>query len=349
MLHLLGARSVERRVPGSAKQARRLVDDREVHGIGAVESPQERPVTLLLRPGESVGGDDAPEPPHGLLLRRGHRAQDADAAVEHEVGGGHAGHQRDLGVVVLDRGRRAVAQPVDGVGAAALDLYLLLRHRQARPAAGRLELHAAGADLREQLDDPRRAAGVEVRLHGGVVELCAAAHESPIDLGLLDHRVRVQPQVPHVGAAVGVGQQAGGALGEHRRVQRRTAVRQVERLHPPPRLDVDGSARLDERRHVGDRVPHPVARTVGLDRERLVEVLAARWVDGDELDRRLIARRRPQRARRGLRLPQHVRRKLGRHLVLQPDRREGRSQGRRAGIGTESDASLGHVPTLGGC
>ncbi len=99
-----------------------------------------------------------------------------------------------------------------------------------------------------------------------------------------------------------VGEQAGGAFGEHGRVEARVAVRRVERLAALMGLRVHRPARRDERSDVGDRVVDAVPGAAALDVERLVEVHRLGRVDGDERDRRLVRVGEPGRARCALRV-----------------------------------------------
>ena len=185
----------------------------------------------------------------------GDGAQQADVALEHQLGGGHPGHERDLRVPLLDRQRRAELEPE-----AAVPLGdHLLGDRQADPAAPHLALPAEDADLAQEPELLVGRAAVEVLLDADVVELRPAADERAPDrdvdalAGLVDvHR-------PDDGGPRLVGQQARGALREHGRVEPRVLVRGVERLAALVGLDVHRAAGVDERRHVRDRVADAVA------------------------------------------------------------------------------------------
>ena len=48
-------------------------------------------------------------------MKGGHGAQDADAALQHDLRGGHARHERELRVVRLDGQRRPPHEPVTAV------------------------------------------------------------------------------------------------------------------------------------------------------------------------------------------------------------------------------------------
>ena len=111
----------------------------------------------------------------------------------------------------------------------------------------------------------------------GLAHMHGGALAGLVDLHRPDER---RPQL--------VGQQAGCALGELGRVEARVPVGRVQGLTAALRLRVQPASRHDERRDVGDRVPHAVARAATLDVERLVEVHRRRRVDGDERDRRLV-------------------------------------------------------------
>jgi hypothetical protein len=67
-------------------------------------------------------------------------------------------------------------------------------------------------------------------------------------------------------------------------VQGHRAVGQVDGLAAPAHLAVDGAAGRDDRAEVGDRVVDPEPVAAAGDAQRLVEVLGARRVDGDQLD-----------------------------------------------------------------
>ena len=107
-----GCLAVERRVPGTAEQRRRRMQDREMRRIGAVEHPQVVAVGLILGPRGSERARLAPEPVDRVGLRRGHGAQDADPAIQHHGRRGHAGHERQLRVPGLHRQQFAAVEPI---------------------------------------------------------------------------------------------------------------------------------------------------------------------------------------------------------------------------------------------
>jgi hypothetical protein len=84
--------------------------------------------------------------------------------------------------------------------------------------------------------------------------------------------------------SVDVGQQAGCALRQRRRVQRRTSIGQVHGHATVPCLGVERVARLHEPSDVGDRVTQHDVVAVRLDRERLIEIPRTGRVDRRELD-----------------------------------------------------------------
>ena len=127
-------------------------------------------------------------------------------------------------------------------------------------------------------------AGVGLRLHGRVVQLRAAADPRPPELHAHRLAVGVQVDGPERGGPELAGQQAGRALAEHRRVQRRPAVGAVERLPAAAGLGVQRPAEVDHRADVGDRVADPVAVPADGEVHRLVEVAAADGVQGDQRD-----------------------------------------------------------------
>ena len=269
-------------------------------GVGVVERAQELPVGETLGPRHAQRGGLAPEALEVARVGRRHGAQDADLASQHEVGGAHPGEQRDLGVPVLRGEQRAEG---DAEAALAVLLDLLLGHRQGGAAALALERDPLLPDLLEQHEALLRAAVVDRALHLLVVVAAHAAHHRAVDLDRGALAVGGEADVPDEGRPHLVGQQARGPLAELAGVQLHPLVGAVDRLAAASGLGVDRAAGRDEGRHVGDRVAHPVARAVALDRHRLVEVLRRRRVDGDEGHRRLVAlaagrRRRPRAAPR---------------------------------------------------
>ena len=153
-------------------------------------------------------------------------------------------------------------------------------------------------------------------LHALVVEPGAAADPGPhhVDVGALAGAVDLDR--PQQRRPLRVGQQRGGALGEHGRVQRHLGVGAVERLAATVRLDVDGVAGADEGRHVGDGVVHEVALAVTLDVQRLVEVHRPHRVDRHERDLGAVELRQPRARRCGGRSLLHLRREGRGHPEL---------------------------------
>jgi hypothetical protein len=250
-----------------------------------------------------------------VVVRLRQRAQDADLAVHHQVGGGHPGQQRDLRVPALDRQRGAELQrPL-----AARGDDLLVGNRQIHTAAFELALLAELADLAEQLQRLRRRTGVEVLLHPGVVELRARLHQRAFADHFGAFAGGVDGDRPQQRGPYGVRQQRRGALGQLRRVQRRALVRRVQRLAAPARLEVDRVTGLHERRDVRDRVVHGVAVAGAFDVQGLVEVHRVRRVDRDELDVGPVQLRQPRVLHRRQRGRGDLGRELGRDLELAPD------------------------------
>ena len=90
------------------------------------------------------------------------------------------------------------------------------------------------------------------------------------------------------------------------------------------RLDVHRATRLDERRHVGDRVAHAVPGPVSLEMQRLVEIHRLGRVDRDERDGRLVRLGSPGRVRGSLRIGLDLGREVERDVELTPELRERR-------------------------
>ena len=223
------------------------------------------------------------EPPDGVLVGRRHGAQDADLGLQHHLGRGHAGHQRDLGVPVLDLQRRPEVEPVVAL---VVLVDLLLGHRQARSAPAALELDPLQPDLLEQQEPLVGRAVVDGLLHPLVVQPVGAAHHRPVDHDLGALAVGLERHVPDERRAGLAGEQAGRVLTQHRWVERRALVGGVDGLPAAAGLGVDGSPGPDEGRHVGDGVADAVAVTGALDVQRLVEVHRPGRVDGEERQRR---------------------------------------------------------------
>ncbi len=87
-----------------------------------------------------------------------------------------------------------------------------------------------------------------------------------------EHPLAVEAQVPDERRPHLARQEAGRPLGEHRRVEGHPLVGAVDGLPALAGGPVERAAEGHERRHVGDGVPDPVAGTVTLDVQGLVEV-----------------------------------------------------------------------------
>ena len=161
---------------------------------------------------------------------------------------------------------------------------------------------------------------VDVVLRLLVRQLLAAADPGADDLGVRGLAAGVQLDRPQQRGPFLAGQQAGRALGQHGRVQRAAGVGTVEGLAAPVRLAVDRVARADERGHVGDGVRDREAavRARG-DVQRLVEVLRAGRVDGEELEVGPVELRQARGRGGPLGGRQHLRRERVRHLELGAD------------------------------
>ena len=205
----------------------------------------------------------------------GQRADDALLAVQHDLGRAHAGEQRDLRVPLLDRQQR---RGTPATSAPSLDHDLLLGQRQADRRRARARApsrswptsRSSASDLVARC----RRRSPPARRRSRAARGCGpgpARRRSRMPSPRVVEVDRPQQRRPHL-----VGQQARRALGQHRRVQRDPVLGRVQRLPAAVRLDVDRAVRLDERRHVGDRVVHAEAVAAALDVQRLVEVLRAR-------------------------------------------------------------------------
>ena len=153
----------------------------------------------------------------------------------------------------------------------------------------------------------------------------------PSDLGRRQLPLGVQVECPQHGGAPRARQQAGCALGEHRRVQRRLDVGAVHGQRPLVRVAVQRPVRGDEDARVGDRVADAMAVAAPLDVQRLVEVARPGRIDGDEPHVEALRVGHPLRGRRGL--GPYVRGKARRHAGFAPDRGEAvahRGRGRHA-------------------
>ncbi len=190
----------------------------------------------------------------GSGVRQG--TQQPDPGVDHERGGREPGQQRDLRVPLLDGEQR----PELEVPPVTVDLDLLLRQRERDPATGGL---AGQAQLAHLLEEHQRLVGAPLvdRLLGtGVVEPGGGANACPLHLDLRAFAGLVDLDRPEQCGTDLVGQQRAGVLGDRLRVQRHLGVCAVQRFATQMGLEVDGVARRDERRDVGDGVVDDVAR-----------------------------------------------------------------------------------------
>ena len=243
---------------------------------------------------------------------------------EHELGGRHAGEQRDLRVVVLGRERHAVADGPRPV----LAHDLLLGDLQLHAAARDLQRQTTLPDLREQLGDRRRDVGVGV--------LRDAADLGAGDVGGDEVPGAVEVERPQDGRGPLPREQARDALRQGERVQRRLRVGRVDGDAARVGLRVERAAGRDERRDVGDRVADAVPVSAPLDVQRLVEVARPRRVDGHEGDVDAITRLRRA---DGARLRLDLGRERGGDVGLAADRLEPLSE---RGRGDDPDRPVRH-------
>lgn len=267
------------------------------------------------------------------------------AGGEHEVGGGHAGEQGDLGVPAVGGERGAVAELVAAVAFGDL----LFRDVEGDAAAFGLQLFAQAPDVAQQRHGFLGAAVVDGPLHAFVVELGAAADGGAGHAGGHGAPLGVEVERPQDGGAGLAGEQAGGALAEHGGVQGDLFVGEVERGDAAVGLGVEGAAGRDVRGDVGDGVADPVAAVAAREVHRLVEVDGGRWVDREEGDVGGVpaARFRRVRGRRG---SFRLREGVGREG---PGDVQGRTQftqcGTQRGLGCagHTEMTAGHAPSVG--
>ena len=271
----------EGEVARSAEEGHGLLQECGVGGDGVVQSAHELGVGLGGRPVDAQGRGDAPQAGVVLGARRRQGPQDADAALDHDPGGAHAGEQGDLGVVLLGGHGHAVGEPVAGRAGALgglgvtrrrrLPCYLccfcclghlddLLGRGHADAAAGGLALQAQAADLGQELGQVgrrllgQRALPVDGGLDLGVGEARPRAHEGPLDAGGDDLSALVEVDGPQAGRTLGVLKQGGGAVGEDLGVQGRGGIGGVDGLAAAAQLGVQGAAGGDEGGQGGDGV-----------------------------------------------------------------------------------------------
>ena len=154
VLALLGRRAVERRVPGTAEQRRRLVDEGEVARVGAVEArgrgrrsgtssghstPRPRAARRNRATASSVGAGIVrrmPTPASSIIVAAAMPVSSETWAFHSSAGDGRA--------------------ELEGEAAAVAGGHLLLGHRQARATARPLLGDAALPDLAEHAGTARR-------------------------------------------------------------------------------------------------------------------------------------------------------------------------------------------------
>ncbi len=340
----------EDRVARAAQQGRALLEEGRVPGPVRVEGADQRRVRDMVRPLDVEGRRGTAQSGHlphsrirssgGTPIIGGGRkgAQDAGAGGQHQVGGGHPGEQGDLGVPAFGGQRGAIGRLVGVVPLGDL----LLGDVEGDAAALHLESLAGAADLAEQRDRLLGRPVVDLPLHTRVVELRPAADQGPAHVDGDGTALRVQVEDPQHGRPRLSGQQARGALAEHGGVQRDLLVREVERVHPPVRLRVQGAAGSDEGGDVGDGVPDPVAGAPPGQVHRLVEVGGGGRVDGEEGEVGDVVRRQGGRLRRALRLLLGLGREALRDAEVGAERGEGGPERSLGGAG-HADGTAGHT------
>ena len=221
------------------------------------------------------------------------------------------------------------------------------RSRLMEPRA-RATREPAFADLSEQHVRRLVRAGVDGSLDGRVVQLRHAAHRRPAQVRRPDLAVAVERDGPHEGRTLDALEQRGGVLRQHRRVQRRTAVRGVEGLDPSVRLAVDRPSGPDEGRQVGDGVADDEAARLLGQVHRLVEIGGSRRVEGHERKVGQVlpaaVQRRAQVTGGRLGLGEHGRVEGLRDLELGAQPVEGRTE--RRTVGHEPEVAARHPRSL---
>ena len=148
---------------------------------------------------------------------------------------------------------------------AVVDVDLLLGELHSRCTSGCLGC----LDPAVQLGESDRKIG---RCHRVVRQLGVVAYDRPFDPVQRRGPVGRDTHGEHHRRTIDVGQQAGGALAEDRRIQRGPPIGQVHRDRPLERLDVERIPRLHEPADIGDRVVQDHVVAGQLDRERLIEI-----------------------------------------------------------------------------
>ena len=180
VLGLAGHLPVEGRVAGAAEERRRLVDEGEVPRVGAVQASG-RTRRRALPPATRHPGHGPPggtrRPPRawaaGMVRSTPTPASSIIVAAAIPVSSETCAFHSSAG----DR-----RPELEGEAPAVARGHLLLGHRQARATAGPLLRDATLADLLEQQEALVVGAGVERRLHLGVVEPLDAAHHRAVHL-----------------------------------------------------------------------------------------------------------------------------------------------------------------------
>lgn len=181
----------------------------------------------------------------------------------------------------------------------------------------------------------------------GVVELRAAADQGPGHVGVDGPPVAVQVDPPQRGRAGLAGEEAGGSLGEDRRVEGDAVVGEVEGGDPAVGLGVERAARPDVRGDVRDGVVHPEAVPTALQVHRLVEVRGGGRVDGEEGQvRGVLVGRQVRGPRRLGRLREHLGREGAGQAELGAQRPQGGPE-RAVGCTGHTQVAAGHGPSVG--
>ncbi len=214
--------------------------------VARIQGADHLGVVPARRPGDPQAAGARPHPREILVAGWRHRAQDPNASVEHDPRRRHPGHQRQLRVPLLDRHRG----PIDQRDAAASVLADLLRGagQVDRPARDLLGLPAL-ADLAQQGDlrmrQPHRRAAPARRRRRACARLRTAARCSDTKVARPSSATsKVHTYAPRTTS----GQQAGGGVGQDRRMQRDLQVRAVDRLAAPAGLCVQRAAERRRRR-----------------------------------------------------------------------------------------------------
>lgn len=334
---------VEGRVSGAAQQGGALLEERRVVALARVEGADDLGVRDVVRPVDAQGVGGAAQPGDGTVRGDREGAQDAGARLGHEVGGGHAGEQGELGVPALGGERGAVGEAVGAV------LYddLLLGNVQRDAAARQFLFLAQSPDLPEQGEGFLGRARVDLPLDPRVVELRAAADQGPGHVGGDGPPVAVQVDAPERGRAHLAGEEAGGALGEGGGVEGDAVVGEVEGGDPAVCLGVERAARPDEGGDVRDGVVDPVAASPALQVHRLVQVRGGGRVDGEERQvRGVLVGRQVRGPHRLLRLGHRPVREAGGEVEFGAQGAQGGPEG-AVGRSGHTQMAAGHGPSVG--